>query len=61
MKDTSYYPIEFEDKNIKNKKTFVEIKERIWKKFQKWKEKLLFQAKKEILIKVVAFVIFHTP
>ena len=35
MKNTSYYNttlIEFEDKNIKCKKAFVEIKEKIWKK-----------------------------
>jgi len=29
------------------------IKERVWKKIQRWKEKLLSQARREILIKVV--------
>ena len=38
----------------KNKKTsFNYIKERVWKKIQGWKEKLLSQASREILIKAV--------
>ena len=38
----------------RNKKaSFNYIKERIWKKLQGWKEKLLFQAVREILIKAV--------
>jgi len=38
----------------RNKKTsFNYIKERIWKKLQGWKEKLLLQAGREILIKAV--------
>ena len=38
----------------RNKKaSFNYIKERIWKKLQGWKEKLLFQAIREILIKAV--------
>ena len=35
------------------KQSFVYIKERIWKKLQGWKEKLLSQAGREILIKSV--------
>ena len=38
----------------KNKKaSFNYIKERVWRKMQGWKEKLLLQAGREILIKVV--------
>ena len=38
----------------KNKKaSFNYIKERVWKKIQGWKEKLLSQARREILIKAV--------
>ena len=38
----------------KNKKaSFNYIKERVWRKIQKWKEKLLSQAGREILIKAV--------
>ena len=38
----------------KNKKaSFNYIKERVWKKIQGWKEKLLSQAYREVLIKVV--------
>ena len=29
------------------------IKDRVWNKLQRWKEKLLSQAKKEVLLKVV--------
>ena len=39
----------------KNRSTsFSQIKERVWSKLKGWKEKLLSQADKEILIKVVA-------
>ncbi len=34
--------------------TFAQLKEKVWKKVNGWKEKLLSQAGKEILIKVVA-------
>ena len=34
--------------------SFTQIKERVWQKLKKWKEKLLSQASQEILIKVVA-------
>ena len=38
----------------RNKKaSFNYIKERMWKKIQGWKEKLLSQAYKEVLIKAV--------
>ena len=38
----------------KNKKvSFNYIKERVWKKIQGWKEKLLSQVRREVLIKVV--------
>ena len=38
----------------RNKKAcFTQIKERIWSKMQGWKEKLLSQAGKEVMIKVV--------
>ena len=35
------------------KARFTHIKERIWAKMQKWKEKLLSQAGKEVMIKAV--------
>ena len=35
------------------KQSFIYIKERVWKKLQEWKEKLLSQASREVLIKVV--------
>ena len=39
----------------RNKKSsFNYIKERVWRKFQGWEEKLLSQANREILIKVIA-------
>lgn len=39
---------------VRNKnKTFKKIKERIWKKVQHWKEKILSNTSKEILIKSV--------
>lgn len=50
------------------KMVFTCLKERIWKKMQGWKEKLLSQARKEVLIKAVAQAIptyitglFHIP
>ncbi|XP_021722000.1 uncharacterized protein LOC110689525 [Chenopodium quinoa] len=50
------------------KAVFACLKERIWKKMQGWKEKLLSQAGKEVLIKAVAQAIstymmglFHIP
>lgn len=38
---------------INKKVSFNYIKERVWKKIQGWKEKLLSQARQEVLIKVV--------
>lgn len=38
---------------INKKVSFNYIKERVWKKIQEWKEKLLSQAGREVLIKVV--------
>ena len=35
------------------KQSFIYIKERVWKKLQGWKEKLLSQTSREVLIKVV--------
>ena len=35
------------------KQSFIYIKERVWKKLQGWKEKLLSQAGREVLIKSV--------
>ena len=35
------------------KRSFIYIKERVWKKLQGWKEKLLFVVGREVLIKVV--------
>ena len=35
------------------KQSFIYIKERVWKKLQGWKEKLLSQAGREVLIKTV--------
>ena len=35
------------------KQSFVYIRERVWRKLQGWKEKLLSQAGREVLIKVV--------
>ena len=32
---------------------FTQIKERIWARIQDWKEKLLSQARKEVMIKAV--------
>ena len=38
-----------------NKKTvFAPIIERVWSKLKGWKEKMMYQAEREILIKVVA-------
>ena len=38
---------------INKKVSFNYIKERVWKKIQGWKDKLLSQARQEVLIKVV--------
>ena len=38
----------------KKKESFDNIKQRVWKKLQGWKGKLLSQARREILIKAVA-------
>ena len=35
------------------KQSFIILKERVWKKLQGWKEKLLSQARREVLIKAV--------
>ena len=35
------------------KQSFIYIKERVWKKLQGWEEKLLSQARREVLIKVM--------
>ena len=35
------------------KQSFIYIKERVWKKLQGWKERLLSQAGREVLIKLV--------
>jgi len=35
------------------RQSFVYLKERVWKKHQGWKEKLLSQAEREVLIKSV--------
>lgn len=39
------------------RETFSEIKHKVWLKLQNWKEKLLSQCGKEILIKAVALAI----
>lgn len=36
---------------------FLEIKQRVWKKLQEWKEKFLSQGGKEVLIKAIAMSI----
>lgn len=51
MKNTWDFPSFVE--RAKKKKSFVYIRERIWEKNQEWKEKLSFQAGREILIKAV--------
>ena len=50
------------------KACFNKVKERIWAKMQGWKEKLLSQARKEVMIKAVVQLIptysmsvFHLP
>ncbi len=35
-------------------RTFIQLKEKVWKQVNGWKEKLLSQARREILIKAVA-------
>jgi len=41
-------------RNTRNKKaSLIYIKERVWSKFQGWKEKLLLQVGREILLKAV--------
>ena len=35
------------------KRSFIYIKEKVWKKLQEWKEKLLFVVGREVLIKAV--------
>ena len=35
------------------KRSFIYLKERVWKKLQGWKEKLLFIAGREILVKAI--------
>ena len=40
---------------------FVEIKEKVGRKLSGWKEKMLSMEGNEILIKVVAQVVPHTP
>jgi hypothetical protein len=36
------------------KQTFAYLKERVWKRIQEWKEKLLSKAVKDVLIKAIA-------
>ena len=50
MKNTSdYHPLWVEQK----KQSFSYIQERIWHKMQGWKERLLLQGGREVLIKAV--------
>ena len=41
------------------KQSFIYLKERVWKKLQGWKEKLLFQAGREVLIKSIYDKLFQ--
>ena len=38
---------------VRNKESLNYIRERVWNKLQGWKERLLYQAGKEVFLKVV--------
>lgn len=50
MRNIWDYPIIGKSKKV----GFAALKERTWRKFQGWKEKLLSKPSKEVLLKVVA-------